>query len=150
LKFVVLVAGVTALALGLATVAQVKAQDDVKGPDDGTFALRVCNESGVANVYIAVLSKLDAPDGWRLRGWYAIPNAGCTFLNRYLRPIVYTYARGGGYYWDGNDTRQCINPTRAFDRTVTNDYECTSREISVGFKGREVDPDNDSKEITLR
>ena len=108
MKFVVLVAGVTALASGLATVAQVKAQDDVNGPDDGTFALRVCNESGVANVYIAVLSKLDAPDGWRLRGWYAIPNAGCTFLNRYLRPIVYTYARGGGYHWDGNDTRQCI------------------------------------------
>ena len=31
MKFVVLVAGVTALASGLATVAQVKAQDDVNG-----------------------------------------------------------------------------------------------------------------------
>jgi uncharacterized membrane protein len=148
LKFAIL--AVAGLTLGLAIIPPVKAQEDVKTADP-TFALRVCNESGVRNVYMAVLSASDRPAEWHLRGWYAIPNSGCTFLNRYLRPIFYTYAQGGGHYWGENDSRQCVNPTRAFDRTISSkDYECTSREIPVGFKEREVDPDEDTHEITLR
>jgi hypothetical protein len=149
LKFAILTVA-AGFALGLATILPVKAQEDVKAADL-TFALRVCNESGVRNVYMAVLSASDRPEEWHLRGWYAIPNSGCTFLNRHLRPTFYTYARGGGYHWGENDSRQCVNPIQAFDRTIgSKDYECTSREITVGFKEREVDPNQDTYEITLR
>ena len=99
------------------------------------FSFEVCNSSSVRNVSIAILSKNDLNgSSWHLAGWYIIPDGGCTTIGGYWRDRVYFYGQGDdGAYWTGNDTPQCVNLTARFERTVTQGYECSRGETSVGM-----------------
>jgi uncharacterized membrane protein len=134
-----------AVAVGLGVlVTPLRSQDD-------SFVLRVCNASGVRDVYLATMTLLDRSGEWRLEGWYRIPDAGCRNLNRNGGPVFYYYAFGGGYHWGDNDSRQCINRRAVFDRIIgSKDYDCASTEILVGFAKRELSPGNETFELTLR
>jgi uncharacterized membrane protein len=145
LKLANLAINSTVLLFGLITIASVKAEDDA------TFALRVCNASGVEDISLAVLSPLDTQDEWRLEGWWPVPDTGCKFINRFRGPVFYTYAMSADYYWGADDAHQCVNLRRRFDRTIgPQRYICAPTEVSVGFKRRVVESGSETYEITLR
>jgi hypothetical protein len=118
-----------------------------------TFSFAACNLSPVSNVYVALMTR-DASDaqtsqaspapGWRVHGWYPIPDHGCNFIGTFLGERIYYYAFGNNDEdWAARDddpqaSRQCVNRKDAFSAPAGTG--CSDGEEAVNFKRRDVDP----------
>jgi hypothetical protein len=119
-----------------------------------TFSFAACNLSSVSNVYVALMTR-DAADaqasqtpipapGWRVHGWYPIPDHGCNFIGTFAGDRIYYYAFGNNDEdWaarddDAQGSRQCVNKKDAFSTPAGT--SCREGEEAVNFKRRDVDP----------
>ena len=106
------------LALGgLAVLPYAKAQL----PQPSTFELAMCNISNVPSVFVALAHRQDAQN-WRVEGWYAIPDAGCALIGKFMRDTVYVYAESqDGASWkpvetDRSGRAECVDHRQWFAR----------------------------------
>jgi Putative metallopeptidase len=111
------------------TTAQAELLREQQLKQQPTFNFAACNLSPVSNVYVALMTK-DAADphgqsppsapGWRVHGWYEIPDHGCSFIGAFPGSSLYYYAFG-----DSDDdwaaragepgaSGQCVNKNDAF------------------------------------
>jgi hypothetical protein len=118
-----------------------------------TFSFAACNVSPVSNVYVALMTKdesdaqpeLQSPGkGWRVHGWYPIPDHGCNFIGTFPGKSIYYYAFGSGDDdWaapagEAGVSGQCVKKNDAFSAPAGT--PCGEGEVLVNFKRRDVDP----------
>src|SRR5438128_569920 len=62
-----------------------------------TFAFSVCNKGGVGDAYVSVLYGTGA--GYRVQGWWKVPQGQCSNIGSFNRPAVYLFGMAGSYTW---------------------------------------------------
>jgi len=114
-----------------------------------TFAFSVCNKGGVGDAYVSVLYGTGA--GYRVQGWWKVPQGQCSNIGSFNRPAVYLFGMAGSYTWSKQDSTQCVNMTAGFDYTMDGrtPHQCSAGEELRGFVKIDVEPRFGSMEFSL-
>jgi uncharacterized membrane protein len=144
--------GVACCATGVSLVGSSAAQVP------STFALKVCNASGL-KVAMALMTPVSPADNrYHVHGWYIINAArgGCQDVG--------SWPKNGYFYWyaqeDGSASEQygvwqgtvdkCVATPGPFDRIDTPGYTCAEGEELVKFTEKLIEPKTNTFTVTLR
>jgi uncharacterized membrane protein len=148
----VLALGAACCASGIGFVGNSRAQVP------GTFALRVCNVSGL-KVALALMTPVSPTDNrYHVHGWYIVnaDRSGCQDVG--------SWPKTGYFYWyaqeDGSTSQQygvwqgtidkCVATPGPFDRVDTPSYTCAEGEELVKFTEKLIEPKTSTFTLTLR
>jgi len=123
-----------------------------------TFALRVCNVSGL-KVALALMTPVSSTDSqYHIHGWYIV-NADrnrCQDVGHWPKSgFFYWYAQEDGStspgygVWQGT-VDKCVATPGPFDRVDTPDYTCNDGEELVKFTEKLIEPKTTIFTLTLR
>jgi uncharacterized membrane protein len=105
----------------------------------------MCNISNIPSVFVALTHRQDA-QSWRVEGWYAIPDAGCALIGKFMRDTVYVYAESqDGASWKPVETdragrAECVDHKQWF-AAVAGTSTCEPGQMRVRFRMLQVAPD---------
>jgi uncharacterized membrane protein len=126
---------VAGVVLGVCLAAPGAAQE-------GTFTLRVCNNSA-DTAMLAISHRIGVDDGrFVVKGWFRI-EPGCGETSGIPKGYFYFFAfvPGKEAYWGGDRADTCVSSKGNFERVATPSYNCHGGEVLVPFAEIEVTQD---------
>jgi uncharacterized membrane protein len=108
---------------------------------DGTFMLRVCNNS-TDTAMLAISHRIGVSDRrFVVKGWFKI-EPGCDETSGIPKGYFYFFAfvPGKEAYWGGDRSNTCVGKGN-FERMATPSYNCKNGEVLMPFAEIEVTQD---------
>jgi uncharacterized membrane protein len=109
---------------------------------EGTFTLRVCNNSS-DTAMLAISHRIGVNDPrFVVKGWFRI-EPGCDETSGIPKGYFYFFAFASGKeaYWGGDRANTCVSSKGNFERVANPSYNCKAGEVLVPFAELEVTQD---------